>query len=223
MARRSRVFGLLFCSVAIYLFISGCVSTRQANRTLKQPRHHDTSTTSKSASFDSFVFSEAPSRTTYPNEWVVLKNSGYESAYDEKFKNPVWVAYHIAAPKQYHPKARPSGYTTDIRTTSPLSQTDYPSGYDHGHMACNETMGEFFGDAAQADSFLMTNMVPQRHGLNAGPWKTVETEERTDWVTNYREIWVFAGPVYTATDSEPIAPVNEFDLWRVCILLKLRN
>jgi endonuclease G len=215
---RNKVLSILASGVAALLLIAGCVS-QQANE-VSQERHVSVQAASKaqaSLQDQTFLFADAPAPVHYPNSWTVLVNHGYESAYDEVFKNPAWVAYHISGTPGSHPGPRPSGYPTDTRTTSQLEAADYPPGYDHGHMACNETIGEFFGDQGQADSFLMTNMVPQKHGLNAGPWKSVETEERTDWVKTYHDVWVIAGPVYTTEDDQPVAPKTHFGNKKLCI------
>lgn len=50
------------------------------------------------------------------------------------------------------------------------------SGYDRGHMAPCDDMPT---PKAQYESFSMLNMVPQRHGNNAGAWKVLETKART--------------------------------------------
>lgn len=166
-----------------------------------------------------YLYADAPTRTTYPQQWVILTNIGYESAYDETFKNPAWVAYHLSGTPQYDVNPRPSGYVTDDRTTSKVTEDDYPSGYDHGHMAPNNAIGLFFGDQAQGETFLMTNMLPQRHGLNAGPWKTVETAEYSRWVaaSPTHEIWVICGPVYTTTDDQPVNPTDRRGQKQFCI------
>jgi DNA/RNA endonuclease G (NUC1) len=63
------------------------------------------------------------------------------------------------------------------------------SGYDKGHLFsyedahCNAT--------DQVECFYMSNMLPQLHSLNAGDWKTLETQERV-WASTQR-IHVIAG------------------------------
>ncbi|MEO6876568.1 MAG: DNA/RNA non-specific endonuclease [Opitutaceae bacterium] len=174
------------------------------------PALASTSTTS------AYLYSDAPTRAGYPNRWTLLTNAGYESAYDETFRNPAWVAYHLhgtagtSAPRQ-------NGYTTDLRTVAKVAQTDYPHGYDHGHMAPNEAIAEFYGDAAQAETFLMTNMLPQRHGLNAGPWKSEETMEYAKWEPEFHDVWVIDGPVYTTADGQALVPTDRYGAKQVGI------
>ena len=165
---------------------------------------------------DSFTFSGPPVRTSYPNTWTILKNTGYESAYDETFRNPAWVAYHLSGPVGTT-APRSSGYPTDPRSTAGVTATDYPPSYDHGHMAPNEAIAVFFSDAAQAETFLMTNMVPQKPGLNRGPWKALETLEYSKWEQEFHDVWVIDSPVYTTADGQPINPSNRYGAKQVCI------
>ena len=177
-----------------------------------------TSTSQPTSTFNrEYLYADAPTRTTYPNQWVVLTNVGYQSAYDESFKNPAWVAYHLSGVSQFLVNPRPPGYPTDDRTTSKVDEADYPSGYDHGHLAPNNAIGLFFGDQGQDETFFMSNMLPQKHGLNAGPWKTVETAEYTRWTGSGKQIWIIAGPVYTDTDNQPVNPTNRAPPKQVCI------
>lgn len=155
---------------------------------------------------DKYLLSEAPASETYPNQWHLLTRKGYESAYDETFMTPAWVAYHLSQTTAHDPGVRPDpGYPTDTDSTCQLSASDYPSGYDHGHMASNNTIASFYDDDAQLETFKMTNMVPQRHGLNAGPWKTIESNE-VKWTKTNKELWVICGPVYTTTADQDIDP-----------------
>ena len=165
---------------------------------------------------DRFLYADAPVASGYPNSWTVLENIGYESAYDETFRNPVWVAYHLAPPA-HTPPPRPSiGYPTDSRTESKVTAADFPSGYDHGHMAPNEAIATFFSAAAQNETFFMSNMVAQRPGLNRGPWKSLETQEYSNWARGH-ELWIICGPVYTTAADQPVAPADRYGAKQVCI------
>lgn len=42
----------------------------------------------------------------------------------------------------------------------------------------------------------MSNIVPQRHALNAGLWKSLEQKIATNYAARFGEIWVIAGPVF---------------------------
>ena len=195
------------CSTAaVLIWFTGCATQpiqQTSAPTLEAAPMSEAPLHAQRATADTFLFSDAPAATAYPNTWTVLKNVAYESAYDEKFRNPAWVAYHLPTTSG-KVMTRPSiGYPTDNRTVSKVTAADYPAGYDHGHMAPNYSISFFFGDVAQTETFFMSNMVPQRPGLNRGPWKAVETLEYSNWSGNGHEIWVIDGPVYTQLTTSP--------------------
>lgn len=205
--------------VAAMVWLTSCSTTPPAQPTpsvqpvteVVTPQH-----ASPPAPTNRFLLADAPTSTTYPNPWVVLSNVGYQSAYDETFRNPAWVSYHLSGTAGTS-APRPSGYPTDTRSTAAVTAADYPPGYDHGHMAPNEAIAEFFGDAAQAETFLMTNMLPQKAGLNRGPWKSLETLEYSRWEPEFHDVWVIDGPVYTTADDQPINPTDRYGTKQVCI------
>jgi endonuclease G, mitochondrial len=199
------------------LALSSCVSKQTP--AADHPKHTFSNfpTAAHAAAVHTYLFSDAPVAAGYPNSWTILTNVGYESAYDETFKNPAWVAYHISGTPIWDAGPHRPPYEVDLRSVSLVSSHDFPPGYDVGHMACNETIADFYGPEGQTATFLMTNMVPQKHGLNAGPWKSVERKEREQWVQTYHDVWTIAGPVYTTGDNQPISPALRFGEKQVCV------
>lgn len=53
------------------------------------------------------------------------------------------------------------------------------------------------------DCFVMSNMCPQAHALNAGAWSTLESKER-QWAQRDSAIIIVAGPIYETTDRKTI-------------------
>jgi endonuclease G len=115
-------------------------------------------------------------------------------------ENPVWVAYRIKDVERLEtPAPRPEDFVPDERTAARVSPQAYAnSGYDRGHLAPNYAIATRYGVAAQRETFLMSNIVPQRHALNAGAWKEMEMRIATSYPGRFAEIWVFAGPVFGA-------------------------
>lgn len=133
--------------------------------------------------------------------WLHLVNPGYEVGYDEVEHVPRWSAYKVMPHKGVH-AARPSGFRSDGRTYSKVRSEVYThSGYDRGHMAPNYAMAVCHGVAAQYASFLMTNVVPQLHGLNAGLWKDIELRIAQRYTERYGEVWVVNGPIFSRTEA----------------------
>lgn len=128
----------------------------------------------------------------------VLTNRGYAVGYSDMLGNPVWAAYRVAdlaripeAPK------RPERFEIDRRTAARVAPDAYSgSGYDRGHLAPNYAIATRYGAAAQRETFLMSNITPQRHALNAGLWRELEMRIATSYPARYGEVWVLTGPVF---------------------------
>ncbi len=56
---------------------------------------------------------------------------------------------------------------------------------------------------AMNDCFVMANICPQDHKLNAGAWNTLENKER-QWAKRDSAIMIIAGPLYSADDTNRI-------------------
>jgi len=125
-----------------------------------------------------------------------LENPGYEVGYDEADKLPRWAAYKVF-PARFDLPARPSRFRIDARTESRVRTELYTrTGFDRGHLAPNYALAVCHGPAAQRASFLMTNVVPQLHALNAGLWRDLEVRIADRYTRRYGEVWVANGPVF---------------------------
>lgn len=83
----------------------------------------------------------------------------------------------------------------NISPSIQASNQDYSrSGYDRGHMAPAGDMRK--DSAAMEQSFYLTNMAPQRPGLNRGEWSRLESFIRKQVYAD-RPLYVFTGPIYT--------------------------
>ncbi len=131
----------------------------------------------------------------------LLKNQGYMVGYDETMRNPAWVAYRLERSERTEMAERPDSFAVDRRTRARVDHYDYSnSGYDRGHMAPNYAIDRVFGEGAQQETFLMSNIVPQKPELNQGPWKDLEQTIANRYLRDYQEVWVMTGPIY----REPI-------------------
>ncbi|MBK8477301.1 MAG: DNA/RNA non-specific endonuclease [Opitutaceae bacterium] len=99
-----------------------------------------------------------------------LENTGYVVGYSDALNAPVWVAYRmwgpgapaggVAAPRLLRRRSAHGGAVRPDEYTG--------SGYDRGHMAPNYAIGTHFGAAAQLETFLMSNVIPQKHSSMPG-------------------------------------------------------
>lgn len=142
-----------------------------------------------------------PQATTFSHGTIrVLVNSAYVVGYSETLGSPVWAAYRIQDLDHLKPPPpRPESFETDLRTMAKVAPDVYRrSHYDRGHLAPNFAIATRFGQAAQRETFLMSNVVPQSHVLNAGLWKDLEQRVATNYPARYGEVWVFCGPIFSS-------------------------
>lgn len=160
----------------------------------------DSATGRIAAGDKSIVYGGAPQiaegRGTAPLR--LLTNRAYAVGYSDALGAPAWAAYRVRDLATLpSPAPRPDGFEVDRRTVARVAAEDYSgSGYDRGHLAPNYAIATRHGEAAQRETFLMSNIVPQRHALNAGLWKELEMKIATSYPARYGEVWVFAGPVF---------------------------
>lgn len=130
-----------------------------------------------------------------------LSNRGHSVGYDNALPGPRWAAYRVF-PHSGQSPPRPSSFRTDRRTSALVRTDEYTrSGYDRGHMAPNYAVAACHGVDAQNETFLMSNVAPQLHALNAGLWKDLELRIAQRYVERYGEVWAVVGPVYGAAPS----------------------
>jgi endonuclease G len=70
------------------------------------------------------------------------------------------------------------------------------SDYDRGHMVRSEERTRSRED--NESTFLLTNVLPQRHDLNAGPWLRLEDYCQALAQGEHREMFIVAGGIYGA-------------------------
>lgn len=138
-----------------------------------------------------------PVDVSYPGDLRILKNIGFVVGYDENRKNPAWVCYRVFRDDIEKGPKRPSRFSVDERTASKVSHDDYTnSGFDRGHMAPNWAIALRYGVDAQTETFLMSNVVPQKPNLNQGPWRELEEDVAKIYGNQLEEVWVITGPIY---------------------------
>lgn len=127
-----------------------------------------------------------------------LRNHGFLVGYSDIRGNPLWVSYRLTQPPATAPRLRrPSRFHSDWRNLSLIDHDDYrDSGYDRGHMAPNHAISVLYGRQAQMDTFLMTNVVPQKPALNQRLWERLEEAELDHFTRRLGTVWVLSGPVF---------------------------
>lgn len=128
----------------------------------------------------------------------ILKNEGYLVGYNEQLRNPAWVAYRVFKNNADIPSPRPENFNVDTRTRARVEPHEYSnSGYDRGHMAPNLAISLLYGEKAQEETFLMSNILPQSPDLNRKVWRDLESSILRRYARRFGEVWVITGPVYS--------------------------
>lgn len=133
----------------------------------------------------------------YPGESnLYLCRDGYVVAYNCDTKQPDYVIYRLTAKSVSSKMTRNDSFEADLsipkNCRSELS--DYSkSGYDRGHLAPYAAMD--FSQQSAEQSFLLSNMSPQKAGLNRQGWAELEKYVRF-WAKSKGEIYVYTGVIY---------------------------
>ena len=159
-------------------------------------------------------------KSTRQQDGQMLERIAYVTSYNSSTRNPNWVAWRLTrehADGVYPRKGVPyydddgkaigieafsseivrGNYFVDMQVPAPRQEhsdwRERPAGIDHGHLCpaadCKWDKG------AMNQSFLLTNMCPQNHGLNGGDWDKLENKCRA-WAKRFGEIYIVAGPIF---------------------------
>jgi endonuclease G, mitochondrial len=114
---------------------------------------------------------------------------------------PNWVAWRLVAEdlgtveRSNHFHADPM-LPANMPSPRPLDYTR--SGYDRGHMC--PSGDRTASPTANDETFVMTNMEPQVHALNVGPWKGLEELER-QLARDDKQVFVVAGGIFDSASA----------------------
>jgi len=124
----------------------------------------------------------------------VVYHTGYTASYNHKTLIPDWVAYELTAEEAQGDYQREGMFGQDPEMGGPQAwREDYAgSGWDKGHMAPAGDMK--WGSVPMRESFYLTNICPQNHALNEGPWNDLEQKIRS-LARRYGRVFVVCGPI----------------------------
>lgn len=143
----------------------------------------------------------------------IIEHAFYTLSYHEKFEQAEWVAYYIKPQNtQSQHFDRPFFIQDEKVTTQSADWKNYKkSGYDKGHLCAAADMK--FSKTAFNDTFLTSNVSPQKHDFNEGIWNRLEQKTRY-WASKYDGVFVVTGGVLTddlkTIGQEDVAVPNYF-------------
>lgn len=143
------------------------------------------------------VYAGLPRAIRAESEYQLLKNGAFWVGYSSMRQNPLWAAYRLGPEEKGIPAGRVSYFKPDSRTLNPVKTGDFAStGFDRGHLAPNSGIATRYGEEGQLETFVMSNVCPQRPKLNQRVWETIERLEDDKWGNTLGEVFVIAGPIF---------------------------
>jgi len=143
----------------------------------------------------------------------IVHHNGYSLSYSETHEQAEWVAYEL---KKSHLSStnhkRPYFEIDKTVKTGAASWRNYKnSGFDRGHLC--PAADRRYSKEAHDETFLTSNISPQKHQFNAGIWNTLEQKVRY-WARKYDGIFVVTGGVLKGSmetiGTEDVAVPNQF-------------
>ena len=118
----------------------------------------------------------------------------YTVSYNHDTRQPNWVAWTLTR-AHASGKLKRGDFEDDMDMPSPKgTKADYfNTGFDRGHLC--PAGDNKWSQKAMDECFLMTNMCPQTHALNAGVWNSIEQQCRT-WAKKYGKVYIVCGPIF---------------------------
>jgi endonuclease G len=157
-------------------------------------------------------------RWGYPGgECTILVKEYYVICYDDANRVPDWVTYHLSRENLAGEAPRTNDFRADADLPSGerAELVDYRhSGYDRGHMAPAAAFKR--SSTAMSETFLLSNVAPQRPNLNRHIWRRLEQEVRS-LASAHGSIWVFTGTLFLDQAGNPIDPVAYIGPNRVAV------
>lgn len=134
-----------------------------------------------------------------PSDDRLLDERSFVLSYSPVKRVPNWVAWRLDSSYLGHVHRR-NDFRPDPMLPAELyhvNEHDYlRSGYDRGHMCPSADRADTPEDNSL--TFLFTNMEPQLHELNAGPWERLEVYERERAARPGTVLYIVAGGVFGA-------------------------
>lgn len=150
-----------------------------------------------------------PSGAPETNDLVISHVFALSSNDETKFAD--WVAYlvtsqTIGTSESLNRTWKPDPFLDEAETLEPKDYKNASStlDIDRGHQA---PLASFAGTVFWRETNVLSNITPQRKGLNQGSWKNLEAAVRS-YAFNFGDAYVLTGPLY---DGEPTLELPEAD------------
>ncbi|MEM6515409.1 MAG: DNA/RNA non-specific endonuclease [Bacteroidota bacterium] len=124
----------------------------------------------------------------------IVHHVGYSLSYSEEHEQSEWVAYELKKSQLSNANFKRPYFEIDkaVKTGAAHWYNYKNSGYDRGHL-CPAADRKYI-KSAYDETFLTSNISPQKHEFNSGIWNRLEQKVRY-WTFKYDGIFVVTGGV----------------------------
>jgi len=138
-----------------------------------------------------------PANGSNPDD-LLISRLQYVVSYNESRGTPNWVSYELDS-RQFGSENRCNCFTADpnLPAAKQIYTSDYTNGgFDRGHMT--RSADRTTTNVENANTFYLTNVVPQQADLNQGVWAQFENT-LGDSADAGRAVYIMVGPLYSKT------------------------
>lgn len=143
----------------------------------------------------------------------IVHHGHYSLSYSEPHEQPEWVAYELKKSHLSTTNFKRPYFEIDkaVKTGAAHWKNYKNSGYDRGHLC--PAGDRRFNKQAHDETFLTSNISPQKHQFNSGIWNTLEQKVRY-WARKYDGVFVVTGGVLKGKmvkiGDEEVSVPNQF-------------
>ncbi|OUR91357.1 endonuclease [Flavobacteriales bacterium 34_180_T64] len=124
----------------------------------------------------------------------IVHHEGYSLSYSEPHEQAEWVAYELKKAHLSNTNFKRPYFEIDksVKTGAAHWRSYKKSGYDRGHLC--PAGDRKYSRERHDETFLTSNISPQKHDFNSGIWNSLEQKVRY-WANEYDGVFVVTGGV----------------------------
>lgn len=143
----------------------------------------------------------------------IIHHEGYSLSYSESHEQAEWVAYELKKSHLSNTNFKRPYFEIDnaVKTGAANWRNYKNSGYDRGHLC--PAGDRRYNKSAHDETFLTSNISPQKHDFNSGIWNKLEQKVRY-WANKYDGVFIVTGGVLDGKmktiGDEAVSVPNQF-------------
>ena len=202
--KRHEIISLISLAVAIFAAAAGTLHTAKGEAAAAADTSVEPSGGSEGERTDSLPADllRHPLMAAPIEGEIRLQREGYRASYNADNRQPNYVTWTLTPQRLQGDAKRRSSFYEDPELADDAKSllSDYSrSGYDRGHLC--PAGDNKWSLTAMIESFLLSNICPQKHTLNSGDWRVLEEACRT-WAAEQGDtLHMVAGPLFDREKS----------------------